>query len=412
MITPDKALDKILAHISPLPGEGVPVENILGRVLIGDVYAVEDLPPFPNSAMDGYAVRAEDTADASPESPAVLKVKEVVGAGRIAREELGYGEAIKIMTGSPLPAGADSVVMVETTETTTDDRVKVFQRPHVGENIRSRGEDVRSGDLLLSGGTQIRPYELAILAAQGITEVQVVRRPRVAVIATGDELVEVSEPLSPGMIRNSNGPTIVSALSKSGVEVKNLGIARDDPEDLRMAIQGILPEVDLLLVSGGVSVGDFDYTRDVLEKLGLEEVFWKVAIKPGKPLLFGYFPPDSDREERGIPVFGLPGNPVSVLVCLKEFIRPAIEKLQGRVPGYPSYHMDGLVENDYVTPKERQQYLFCRVSRKEGEFRIHIIKPQGSAMLGMACRANALAVSPIGMDRIKPGIVLPFRWLK
>ncbi len=412
MITPDEALDKILTQISPLPGEGVPLEDILGRVLTGDIYAVEDLPPFPNSAMDGYAVKAEDTADASPESPVVLKVKEVIGAGRIAREELGHGEAIKIMTGSPLPAGADTVVMVEMTEMTTDDRVKVFQRPLVGENIRGQGEDVSSGDLLLSGGTQIRPYELAILAAQGITEVQVVRRPRIAVIATGDELVEVSEPLSPGMIRNSNGPTIASTLGKSGVEVKDLGIARDDPEDLRMTIQGILTDVDLLLVSGGVSVGDFDYTRDVMEKLGLEEIFWKVAIKPGKPLLFGIFPPDSDREDRGIPVFGLPGNPVSVLVCLKEFVRPAIEKLQGRVPGYPSYHMNGIVENRYVTPKERQQYLFCKVSRDRGEFRLHVIKPQGSAMMGMACRANALAVSPIGMDRLEPGMVLPFRWLK
>jgi molybdopterin molybdotransferase len=302
--------------------------------------------------------------------------------------------------------------MVENTEADGNGRVRVLQPVRAGENIRARGEDIRSGDLLLEGGTRVRPLELALLAAQGITEIDVVMKPRVAILATGDELVDVSQPLSPGKIRNSNGPTIASVLTRWGNQVRDMGIGRDSPEELEETLRTVLPEVDALIMSGGVSVGDFDYTRRVLEKLGLTEVFWKVAIKPGKPLLFGIFQAGSGPWHRDITVFGLPGNPVSVLVCMEEFVRPALERMQGHVPRYPSYHLEGTVENEYVTPEERQQYLFCQVSEAGDGFRIHIIRPQGSAMMGMACRANALAISPVGTRKVEPGDRLSFRWIK
>ena len=184
----------------------------------------------------------------------------------------------------------------------------------------------------------------------------------------------------------------------------DLGIVKDDPERMEEALRSALPESDVLLVSGGVSVGDFDYTKTLLEKLGWKEVFWRVAIKPGKPLLFGLY-----REKL---VFGLPGNPISVLVCLEEFVRPALEKLRGYVPGHPSYHLRGRADDDYPKPADRQQYLFCRAEPEGDDYRLRILRPQGSAMMGMAARANALAISPIGVRRVRRGDVLPFRWLK
>ncbi len=412
MIAPQEALDKILDRMNPLPGEKVGLEDTVGRVLESDVLAVEDLPPFRNSAMDGFAVRTGDTTGASRDLPVTLTVRDVVRAGTIATEDLGPGEAIKVMTGSPLPAGADGVVMKEWVEETGDGHIEVFQAIHTGENIRDRGEDIHSGDLLLPAGSLVRPYEVALFAAQGMTEIRVVRAPRVAFLATGDELLDVSQPLSPGKIRNSNGPTIACVLRRWGVEARDLGIGRDDPDELAMTIRKALDNIDLLLVSGGVSIGDFDYTHTVLEKLGFTRVFWKVAIKPGKPLLFGFLPGIRDRNGSEVPVFGLPGNPLSVLVCLQEFVRPAVERMRGLVPKYPSYHLKGTVENDYDTPEERQQYLFCQVSGENEDFRIHIIRPQGSAMMGMACRANALAIAPVGLGRVKAGDILDFRWLK
>ncbi len=409
MISPDLALEMILDNIEALPPEDISLEESPGRIIASDIYATEDLPPFHNSAMDGFAVRAADTAGASRESPVRLDIQGVVRAGDMAITELAGGMAIKIMTGSPLPAGADSVVIREVTRSKGDEWVDIFRTSREGDNIRGKGEDVHSGDLLLDAGTRIRPYELAVLAAEGIAGVSVVGKPRVALLATGDELVDFRRRLTPGKIRNSNGPALVSALARWGVEVLDLGIGCDDPEEMKTTLGRALPKLDMLIISGGVSVGDFDYTRVVLEELGFEEVFWRVAIKPGKPLLFGLFPGNEGSDK---PVFGLPGNPVSVMICVEEFVRPAIEKLRGYRPEHPAYHLSGIVENDYVTPEERQQYLFCRVSRDGDDYRIHIIRPQGSAMMGMACKANGLAVSPIGTRTLKPGDVLPFRWLK
>ena len=404
MVSPEEALRLILKNIRSLRSETVPLAESEGRVVAQAISAQEDLPPFDSSAMDGFAVRIRDCAQTSRRTSISLKVGETLRAGALAAVELRPGQAVKIMTGAPVPKGADAVVMKEFTSVNGDGRVNILRAPRRGQHIRRHGEDVRRGELIFKKGTLIRPYEIALLAAQGIEKILVIARPRAALLATGDELVEVSQPLAPGKIRNSNGPALAAALSRWGTVPLYQGIVPDDPVPMKAALRRSLESCDMLLVSGGVSVGDFDYTKTLLEELGLNVVFWKVAIKPGKPLLFGLY--------RNKPVFGLPGNPISAMVCVEELVRPAIEKMQGRSPRYPSYHLQGSLENGYPKDADRQQYVFCRASDGPQGFRLRVIRPQGSAMLGMAVQANALAVAPIGVSHLKKGMKVSFRWLK
>lgn len=400
MISPHAALSKILKRVGALDAESVPLAEAVGRVLAGDIRAREDLPGFDNSAMDGCAVRASDCAVV----PCRLKVLSVARAGSASRVRVGRGQAVRIMTGAPLPPGADAVVMKEFTAPGPDGMARILRIPGRGDHIRPRGEDVRRGARLLRRGVRLRPYEVALLAAQGIVRARVIRQPRVAILATGDELTASSGRLAAGNIRNSNGPALSAALSRWGARVVVSRIVRDDPAALGRAMRAALARADLLLVTGGVSVGDFDHTREVLVRIGARIVFHKVAMKPGKPLLFAL--------RGGKPVFGLPGNPVSVMVSVEEFVRPALETLQGHAPGHPSYHLVGTADKAYPKPGDRQQYLFCRARASGDGYRLNIIRPQGSAMMAMACSANALAVAPIGVRRVMPGDRLAFRWLK
>jgi len=404
MIDAAEALRLILERARRLSPETVRVEDAAGRVLAGGIAATEDLPPFDNSAMDGYAARSADLAGATEAAPVELAERDVLRAGDFPSASVGPGEAVRIMTGAPVPPGADCVVMVERTRPAGAGRVAILRAPRAGDHIRRAGEDVRKGTPLLTDGAQLRPFEVALLAAQGRAEVAVTRRPRVGVLATGDELAAAGAPLAPGKIRNSNGPALVAALRRRGYEVRDGGIVRDDLDAIREKIRDLLGWADVLLVSGGVSVGDFDFCKAALEDAGVREVFWKVAIKPGKPLFFGL---GRDRL-----VFGLPGNPVSVLVCFDEFVRPALEGLEGKSAGHTGFHLAGTVVNDYPKETDRQRYLFCEVTREGGGFLVRIVRPQGSAMIGMACRANALAVHPAGGAPLRRGDVVDFRWLK
>lgn len=404
MIAPEKALRLILKNARPLAPQTVPLADSAGRVLAEDLRASQDLPPFDNSAMDGFAVRAKDCLAAAERAPVTLGIVETVRAGSLARAKLKRGEAVKIMTGAPLPAGADAVVQKEAADGKTAGQVRLFSPPAAGDYVRRRGSDIRAGRLLLRKGARIRSYEVSLLAAQGRARVSVLKRPIVSILTTGDELVETAANLAPGKIRDSNGPALTAALARWGIAALSQGIVQDDPATLKTALKRSLRECDVLLVSGGVSVGDFDYTKTILQGLGLKEIFWKVAIKPGKPLLFGLC-----GEKL---VFGLPGNPISALVCLEEFVRPALEKLQGLSPFRPAYPLIGKAINGLLKPKERRQYLFCQAKRKADGYHLEIILPQGSAMLSMAGRANALALSPVGTSQVKKGDTLSFRWLK
>jgi len=319
MIEVREALDRVLRDVRRLEGEMVALPAALGRVVAEEVRSAREVPPFRNSAMDGFAVRAADIAGASVDRPTLLDVVETVGAGSVARRRVGDGEAIRIMTGAPLPDGADAVVRVEDTDA-GESAVAIRVGVELGANVREAGEDVRRGDVVLEMGRILRPADIGVLASIGQSVVRVVRRPRVAVIATGDELVEIGQPLAPGQIVNSNAYTLAAAIEELGAEATVVGIVPDQPDRMREAFARGL-RADVLLSTGGVSVGNFDFVRATLAELGYEESFWKVAQKPGKPLSFGW------RGETA--VFGLPGNPVSALVCFYLYVVPALRSMMG-----------------------------------------------------------------------------------
>ncbi len=384
MLSVEKALERILREFHPLEPERAPILEALGRVLAEDVCAGEDIPPLANSSMDGYAVRAADTAGASREAPAHLRVVGDLPAGYVAEAELTPGTAIRIMTGAPIPPGADAVVKVEDTSAEAE-WVDVFAEAPQGQYIRPAGEDVRRGELVLRRGTRIRPQEIGMLAALGHKETLVTRRPRVAVMATGDEVVEIDAPLAPGKIRNANSYSNAAQVVKHGGVPILLGIARDRVEDLTKKIQaGLEQGVDLFLTSGGVSVGDFDVVKDVLAAEG-EINFWRVRIKPGKPLAFGRI--------GNVPVLGLPGNPVSVMVSFEMFVRPAILKMLGVTelerPTVEATLMDEVKHKD-----ERRHYLRVRLEYRDGAYYAYLTGGQGSGILSSMVKANALAIIP------------------
>jgi molybdopterin molybdotransferase len=384
MLSVEEALERVLGAFHPLEPERVPILEVLGRVLAGDVHADVDVPPHANSSMDGYAVRAADTAGAGRRAPVRLRVVGELAAGYVTGTAVAPGTAIRIMTGAPIPPGADAVVRVEDTAA-AGEWVEVCAEVPVDQYVRPAGEDVRRGEVVLRRGTIIRPQEVGMLATLGQSQVPVTRRPRVAILATGDEVVEIDAPLAPGKIRNANSFSNAAQVVKHGGTPVMLGIARDRVEELTEKISaGLAQGVDLFLTSGGVSVGDFDLVKDVLAAEG-EINFWRVRMKPGKPLAFGRI--------GGVPVLGLPGNPVSVMVSFEMFVRPAILKMLGvprwERPTVEATLMDGVKHKD-----SRRHYLRVRVEAHEGGYRAYLTGGQGSGILSSMVKANGLAIIP------------------
>ena len=309
---------EILGAVAPLAPVTVPVRDALDLVTTRDVIAGEAVPPFANTAMDGYAVRAADTVGAGPEAPVRLTVAGELPAGRAPTQPVGEGEAIRIMTGAPMPDGADSVVMVEYTER-DGDAVQVLHAARPGDHVRAAGGDLAAGDLVFPAGTVLGPAHLGVLTSASFEAVEVVPRARVGVLSTGDELVERG-PLRPGQIRDSNRPMLLAQVADAGADAADLGLAPDDESIITRTLEDALAGCDAVLTSGGVSVGDFDYVKAALGRLGRMQS-WQVAIKPAKPLAFGVID--------GTPVFGLPGNPVSSLVSFELFARPALLLMMG-----------------------------------------------------------------------------------
>ncbi len=402
-LAPSDALRAILERVRPLEPERAPLAQACGRVLAEPVIARAPLPAFDSSAVDGYAVRSQDAAGASSGTPVRLRVVDAVFAGSPSKRPLGFGEAMRVLTGARVPAGADAVVMQE--RVFFEGSVLTLTHPaSPGDHIREKGEDAGPGDLLLEAGAALRPYEIALLAAQGQDAALVTRRPRVEVLSTGDEVVEAGLDPADGEIYDANGPAAVAALSRWGAVARAGGVVRDQPGALEAAFLRALDAADALVVSGGVSVGDRDWTSAALRALGAEVVFAGAAIKPGKPLLFAV--------RAGKPVFGLPGNPVAALVCLEEFVRPAVEALLGLTARPPSYHLRGRLSAHYVKKPGRVQYLFCRAQRSGEGFLLEPVRPQGSHRLAAAVKANALALAPAEAGPLAAGTELAFRWLK
>jgi molybdopterin molybdotransferase len=399
MISVDEALEYVLKHFEPLEPEEVEILDALDRVLAEDVYSDMDIPPFDNSAMDGYAVRAADTVAASSEAPVTLRVIADLAAGYTTDLIVEPGTAIRIMTGAPLPAGADAVVRFEETSEglsgheRADNRIEVLSQVVVGENVRPAGEDIRKGELVLAEGTILRPQEIGVLASLGRARVRVIRRPRVAILATGDELIAIDEPLSPGKIRNSNEYSNAALVRRYGGVPVRLGIARDDVNELTAKIrEGLAQKVDLFLTSAGVSVGDYDVVKDVLGAEG-EVHFWQVRMKPGKPLAFG--------EIQGVPLLGLPGNPVSAMVSFEQFARPAILKMLGRTRLHKST-VEAVLEED-VESSGRRDFKRAMITKRDGDYYASVTGPQGSGVLTSMVKANGLAIIPEGIRQMKAG---------
>lgn len=407
MITIEEALERILSLVSVLPAEEKHPLNALGQVLDEDITAAFDIPPLDNTSMDGYAVRTADTAGASESSPRELRVIGEVAAGYVYDGEVTPGTAVRIMTGAPIPRGADGVVPFEETDEPLDRApeqtrevaatVRVFKQAKPGANIRPAGQDVRTGDIVVNRGTVLRPQEIGVIASVGRDRVRVILRPVVAVLSTGDELLEPGQPREGARIYDANAYSVAALVQRYGGVPQLLGIAKDTFEALTAKIHEGL-DADMLVTSAGVSKGDYDIVKDVLAREG-EVAFWTVAVKPGKPLAFGAF----EKDGRRIPHIGLPGNPVSSIVAFELFGRPAILKMMGKTD-YRRPIVRATAEDRIEKRGDPRVYLArCVVTERDGRYYARLTGEQGSGILTSMIRANALTIIPADIDVVEPG---------
>jgi molybdopterin molybdotransferase len=381
----------VLEHVRPLEAERVPVERAAGRVLAEPAFATVDLPPFPSSAMDGYAVHAADV-------PGSLPVVGEAAAGRPFARTLATGEAVRISTGGVVPDGADAVVPVEQTDGGTE-TVAVSEGAEAGQHVRPRGGDVRAGDTLLGPGVLLGPAQVGGLAAAGVAEVRCAKRPRVAILVTGSELREPGSELAPGEIYESNAVMLASALGAAGAVPAQLGVVPDDRDELERALERALPAFDIVLTSGGASVGPHDLVRDVQQGLRVEEVFWGVALKPGKPVAFGV--------RRDHLVFNLPGNPVSVLVTYELLVRPAVNALLGLPEPLPRL-ASGTLASPLRRNPLREEFVRARTRRDGDTVVLEPLAGQESHMIARSAAADVLVAVEAGDGELPVGATVRY----
>jgi molybdopterin molybdotransferase len=387
----DEAREFVLQRCAVLPAVEVELADALGCVVAEDCVARTAMPPFANTAMDGFAVRAADVASASDDHPVRLHVIETVLAGAAPARSVDAGQATRIMTGAPMPAGADAVVMIERTRSDADDGVEILQGVAAGTNVRGVGDDIRPGDVVLEAGTAVIPAGVGVLAEIGATTVRVIRRPRVGVLSTGDELVADGAPLRAGQIRDSNRPALLAQLRASGFEPIDLGLAPDDETAIVDAIERGAATCDALLTSGGVSMGDVDLVKVVLGKLA--DMRWmQIAIRPAKPFAFGI----ADRGDRAVPVFGLPGNPVSSLVSFELLARPALRQMAGH-DELDRPHVQAVADEPlHRRPDGKTHFARVRCRYRDGAYHAASAGGQGSHQLAAMAAADGLAILPDG----------------
>jgi molybdopterin molybdotransferase len=408
MLSVHEARERILAHFQPVPAESIPLIACAGRVLADDIAAAVDLPLFDNSSMDGFALRSSDSTIAAAASRVTLRVVADIPAGSASQVVLGQGQAARIMTGAQLPQGADSVIPVEDTDfeardagTPAPQTVSFTKSIQSGENVRPRGMDLRAGQVVLQKGRVLQPQDLGLLATLGIAHVTVFRKPRLALLSSGDELIEVDVELEAGKIHDSNSYTLAALVTGADSEVLLLGVAKDTRESIRILLeQAVNENVDLILSSAGVSVGAFDYIKEVIESQGGLD-FWRVNMRPGKPLAFGQY--------RGVKFIGLPGNPVSAFVGFEVFVRPVLEKLSGRAEtgrlksGAEHGRRIRARCEEQVESDGRESYLRARIRETDGVFYAKLTGHQGSANLLSLVQADALLIIPAGVKCVPAG---------
>ena len=400
LLSVDQARERILSHFQPVTTETLPLAGCSQRVLAENIVAANDLPPFDNSSMDGFAVRAIDVADAATGSPRTLRVVADIPAGSHPTISLAAGEAARIMTGASVPAGADAVVPVEDTNFNEREagapppkEVEIFITAKPGWNIRPRGMDILSGEVVMQKGHVLKPQDLGLLAMLGIANVPVFRKPRVALFSSGDELLPPEAPLEAGKIRDSNTCTLAALVEGAGAEVIRLGIAKDNYDSVRALLEkAIDSHVDLILSSAGVSVGAFDFVKQVIESNGSMD-FWRVNMRPGKPVAFGDY--------KQIPFIGLPGNPVSAFVGFEVFVRAALGRLSGSLDEIRQTVRVRCAEQ--IDSDGRESYLRAQVEAEEGAFVARLTGHQGSGNLHSLVQANALLIIPAGVKCVPAG---------
>jgi len=383
----------ILEHTKKLSKETTALTQSLGRVLAEDIFSNRNHPPYDISAMDGYAVRFEDMGEPAKDNPTVLRIIDDIVAGAEPRHMVATGTASRIMTGAPMPEGADTVIRVEDTDCNTE-QVKIFAPYKKGANVRYLGENLRTGDLVLSAGTDIGPGELGILSMVKKAEVPVYRRPRIAILSTGDELEGLDEPFNDRKIPDANSYTVMAELKAIGADVTLLGIARDNEEELKAKLEKGL-DFDALIVSGGVSVGQHDFVRPTLKSLGIEMRFWRVALRPGHPFAFG-------TGKDNLLVFALPGNPVSSMVCCQQFIVPSTRKMLGAHRLFRTTLRATLGE-DIKDRKGRIHFMRSRLAKTKDGFSVRLTGSQGSGILMSMVEASCLLIMPADCDKLPAG---------
>lgn len=409
LLSVEAALERILVDFQSLPAVDFPLSQSRDRILAEDVISAVNVPPFANSSMDGYALRAEDTLNATAEQPVRLLISMDIPAGASPQRPLDPGQAARIMTGAPVPDGADAVVPVELTDSTwavgsnapLPESVGIRTVAKVGDNIRPIGEDIRAGQVVIVAGTCIRPEEIGVLASIGRAQVPVIRQPVVAIVSTGDELVEVGAQPQPGQIRDSNSHALAALVESYGGVPIRLPIARDTLSEVRACFQTALAhEPDVIISSAGVSVGAFDVVRTVIDELGRVD-FWRINVRPGKPLAYG--------RVGQVPYFGLPGNPVSAMVTFDLFVRPAICKLGNRSMSVPT--VQAIVAED-MRSDGRRSYLRVRLSLEAGRYYARLTGTQSSGALTSMIQADGLLIVPEAMKLVPAGTELAVRLLR
>ncbi len=399
MIAFQKALQTILREAKPLSSGKVKLRNALHRTLAEDVIAKENIPQFDNSAMDGFAIRSTDVRKASKKNPVMLKVVGESSAGNPLRgrrpfgKKVGEGEAVGIMTGAKVPAGADAIVPIELVNIADDKQIHITAPVKVGAHIRRAGEDVKQKEVVLKKGENLSPAKIGLLASLGYAKVRVACKPRVNILPTGDELVKIDDVLRDGQIRNSTSYALASYIEQAGGEAEILGIVPDKKKKLRKAIKRGL-DCHILLITGGVSVGKYDLVKDVLESLGVKIKFWRVNIKPGKPLLFGTFGKTL--------VFGLPGNPASTSVAFLQFVLPAIEKMSGRIAAAP-LRLNAILDQPITKHDGKRHFVRGVATNRNGQLRVRTTGTQSSGALSSVAKANCLIVIPERTASLKKG---------
>ncbi|MGH7914416.1 MAG: molybdopterin molybdotransferase MoeA [Candidatus Binataceae bacterium] len=392
MISADEALQLVLENVTPLGVERTPILDALGRVLAEEIRSSRDIPGFDNSAMDGYAVRAADVAQASASSPARLKVLGTVAAGAMPAARVEPGTAMRTMTGAPVAAGADAIVPVEQTRT-DGDTVEVLSAAQAHSFIRPRGEDLREGELVLEAGKRLSAADLGMLASLNRSMIDVYRGPRVAIVATGDELVDVDQVPADAQVVNSSAYALAGAVREAGGEPAILKVARDRPEEICARLREAFA-FDAVLSTGGVSVGQFDHVKGALDELGMRQLFHGVAQRPGRPLKFGTV---GKR-----PIFGLPGNPVSTMVCFYLYARPALLRMGGR-RDLGLRHVAVRCAVDIGTAKDLTEFVRVRLRREGGEIYASPTGNQGSGILSSLSRADGLLIGSSDVTVLKAG---------